>query len=78
MFAFFSPEHYRSTEVGLVGLQVWRGALLLSDLILAKPDHIRGKKTFELAAGTGLTSVVAATLAEKVVCTGEMTLFVHP
>ena len=49
--------------------QVWRGALLLSDLLLAKPELVEGKKVLELAAGTGLTSIVAATLAESVTAT---------
>ena len=49
--------------------QVWRGALLLSDFLLAKPELVEGKKVLELAAGTGLTSIVAATLAESVTAT---------
>jgi hypothetical protein len=46
--------------VDLVGLQVWRGALLLSDFLLAHPDVVRGKAVLELAAGTGITSFSTA------------------
>lgn len=48
---------------------MWRGALLLSDFLLANPKLIQGKKVLELAAGTGLTSIVAATLAASVTAT---------
>ena len=71
--------HYRLTSVSMVGLQVWRGSLLLSDFILnskeSDPSPFRDKVILELAAGTGLTSVVAATVAKSVICTGwEMKL----
>lgn len=60
----------------MVGLQVWRGALLLSDFILAQPQHFQNKSLIELAAGTGLTSIVASKFASKVICTGEYELIV--
>ncbi|TRY73255.1 hypothetical protein TCAL_07895, partial [Tigriopus californicus] len=65
----FQIEHCRSSEVDLVGLQVWRGALLLSDFILAQPQHFKNRHVIELAAGTGLTSIVAAKWARHVLCT---------
>ena len=48
---------------------MWRGALLLSDFVLANPQLLQGKTVLELAAGTGLTSIVAATLAHAVTAT---------
>jgi len=62
-------EHRLASSVDLVGLQLWRGAFLLGDFILANPDLIKGKKVLELASGTGFTSVVAAGFAESVIAT---------
>ncbi|XP_035510843.1 methyltransferase-like protein 22 [Morone saxatilis] len=50
--------------------QVWRGALLLADFILSKPATFRGATVLELGAGTGLTSIIMATIAKTVYCTG--------
>ncbi|XP_045766743.1 methyltransferase-like protein 22 isoform X2 [Maniola jurtina] len=64
-------EHSSKTNISLVGLQVWRGALLLGDLLihLGQTGTLNGKNILELGAGTGLTSFVAAMYAKKVVCT---------
>lgn len=62
-------EHHISTELQHVGLQVWRGALLLADYILSNPDLFRNKTVLELGAGVGLTSIVASFLAKEVICT---------
>ena len=62
-------EHSQATSVDLVGLQVWRGALLLADFILARPDLVRDKRVLELAAGTGVTSVTAGMFASAVTAT---------
>lgn len=64
-------EHHISTELQYVGLQVWRGALLLADYILSNPDLFRDKVILELGAGVGLTSIVASFLAKEVICTGN-------
>lgn len=68
-FSSITISHCTSSSVDLVGLQVWRGALLLSDFVLANPKLLQGKTVLELAAGTGLTSIVAATLAHAVTAT---------
>lgn len=60
-----------STKLQHVGLQVWRGALLLADYILSNPDLFKDKTVLELGAGVGLTSIVASFLADKVICTGN-------
>lgn len=52
-------------------LQVWRGALLLADYILFRQDLFRGCTALELGAGTGLASIIAATAARTVYCTGN-------
>ncbi|XP_076753100.1 methyltransferase-like protein 22 isoform X2 [Xylocopa sonorina] len=62
-------EHHVLTELQNVGLQVWRGALLLADYILSNPDLFRDKIILELGAGVGLTSIVASFLAKEVICT---------
>ncbi len=56
--------------MSLVGRQIWRGALLLCDLLADRPHLVRGRRVMELAAGTGVTSVVAAAWASEVVATG--------
>ncbi|XP_045526473.1 methyltransferase-like protein 22 isoform X2 [Pieris brassicae] len=64
-------EHSFKTKIALVGLQVWRGAFLLGDLLihLGVNGELEGKTILELGAGTGLTSFVAGIYAKKVVCT---------
>ena len=52
-------------------LQVWRGALLLADYILFQRDLFRGRTVLELGAGPGLASIIAATVAQTVYCTGN-------
>uniref|UniRef100_A0A3B3IIH2 Methyltransferase 22, Kin17 lysine n=1 Tax=Oryzias latipes TaxID=8090 RepID=A0A3B3IIH2_ORYLA len=54
----------------LLFYQVWRGALFLADFILSRPDVFRGATVLELGSGTGLTSIVMATTARTVYCTG--------
>lgn len=61
--------HTMATPLMDVGKQVWRGAFLLTDFILSQPITFRGATVLELGAGTGLTSIMTATLAQKVYCT---------
>ncbi|KAG7205441.1 hypothetical protein KM043_007433 [Ampulex compressa] len=62
-------EHSMSTELNLVGLQLWRGALLLADYILSNPNLFKEQTILELGSGVGLTSIVASFLAKEVICT---------
>ncbi|KAI4786552.1 hypothetical protein KUCAC02_037046, partial [Chaenocephalus aceratus] len=54
---------------GEVNPLVWRGAFLLADFILSSPDMFRGATVLELGAGTGLTSIVMATICKTTFCT---------
>ncbi|XP_044582074.1 methyltransferase-like protein 22 [Cotesia glomerata] len=62
-------EHSISTELQLVGLQVWRGAFLLADYILDNPSVFKNQNVIELGAGVGLTSIITSMLAREVTCT---------
>jgi len=56
----------------LVGLQVWRGALLLADFIIWKSkEEFENKTILEIGSGVGLTSIVAGFYAKKIICTGK-------
>uniref|UniRef100_A0AAR5PZF8 Methyltransferase-like protein 22 n=1 Tax=Dendroctonus ponderosae TaxID=77166 RepID=A0AAR5PZF8_DENPD len=62
-------EHSYSTSLDLVGLQLWRGSLLLADWLLDNSASFAPRHSIlELGAGVGLTSVVAAMFA-PVICT---------
>lgn len=50
-------EHHKATDLTLVGLQVWRGALLLADYIFHNRDEFKDKRVLELGSGVGLTGV---------------------
>jgi len=66
----FCVEHRLSTNLSLVGEQVWRGALFLADYLLHTSDQISaGARVLELASGVGLTSLVAGIHAHTVVVT---------
>ncbi|KAI8126198.1 hypothetical protein FF38_03531 [Lucilia cuprina] len=62
-------QHSEATEIRLVGLQVWRGALLLADYIFHQRNEFKDKQILELGAGVGLTSIAAGIYVNKVVCT---------
>lgn len=53
-----------------MGLQIWRGALLLADYILSHPSLFEKKNILELGSGVGLTSIVASLVANEIICTG--------
>ncbi|XP_017780316.1 PREDICTED: methyltransferase-like protein 22 isoform X2 [Nicrophorus vespilloides] len=61
-------EHSKSTLLGLVGLQIWRGALLLADWLIYNGKSIPDGYVLELGSGVGLTSIVAG-IYKPVICT---------
>ncbi|XP_063790330.1 methyltransferase-like protein 22 isoform X8 [Pseudophryne corroboree] len=63
-------EHTMATPLEDVGKQIWRGAFVLADYILWQRDLFRGCTVLELGAGTGFTSIIMATVAKTVYCTG--------
>ncbi|XP_051877862.1 methyltransferase-like protein 22 isoform X1 [Pristis pectinata] len=62
-------EHTMGTALEDVGKQVWRGAFLLADYILNNSYLFRDCTVLELGAGTGMTSIVMATVAKTIYCT---------
>ncbi|XP_072124845.1 methyltransferase-like protein 22 isoform X2 [Mobula birostris] len=62
-------EHTMGTALEDVGKQVWRGAFLLADHILNNPYLFKNHTVLELGAGTGMTSIVMATVAKTIYCT---------
>ncbi|KAJ8950646.1 hypothetical protein NQ318_010846 [Aromia moschata] len=62
-------EHQKSTVLDLVGLQIWRGSLLLADWLIHNNKSIsKDSYILELGSGVGLTSIVASMFA-PVYCT---------
>jgi predicted nicotinamide N-methyase len=53
-------RHALETPLAGVGLQVWAGALLLTDWVSAQGGALAGAAVLELGAGTGLAALAAA------------------
>uniref|UniRef100_A0A3B3ZZK5 Uncharacterized protein n=1 Tax=Periophthalmus magnuspinnatus TaxID=409849 RepID=A0A3B3ZZK5_9GOBI len=68
-----TEDNSESADVIMIGkdtaIDVWRGALFLADFILSEPRTFRGATVLELGGGTGLTSILTATVAKRVYCT---------
>lgn len=65
-------QHSMATPLRSVGLQVWRGALLLADLVLHRGAAAFGGATaLELGAGSGLAGLVLSRFASTIYLTGE-------
>ncbi|XP_076328724.1 uncharacterized protein LOC143234915 [Tachypleus tridentatus] len=63
-------NHFLYTPLNLVGLQVWSGALLLSDYLLCYGHKILSEHSvLELGAGSGLCSIIAGMFSSFVFCT---------
>jgi len=73
MINFYFTEHMNSTTLDLVAHQIWRGAFVLSDFILANAAKVfAGKTVLELGSGTGFSGIVASMVASKVIITGTI------
>lgn len=66
----------KSTVLDLVGLQIWRGSLMLADWLIHNHHSILSSDSYilELGSGVGLTSIVASMFA-PVFCTGKTNNF---
>jgi len=62
-------EHRLTTCLSDVGLQVWRGSLLLADYLLHNHRQFKSKNVLEVGSGTALASIVAASCGAKVLST---------
>ncbi|XP_078663933.1 methyltransferase-like protein 22 [Branchiostoma floridae x Branchiostoma belcheri] len=63
-------QHAMATPLDTVGLQVWKGALLLCDFLLHNQNVLKSHSILELGGGVGLVSIVAGAVgASKVYCT---------
>lgn len=66
-------EHKNRTSLNMVGMQVWRSALLMSDFIMENRDIFTNEQVIlELGSGVGLTGIVAAMYCKEVIFTGEL------
>ena len=55
---------------GSTGNQVWPSGSLLAELLLERPELVRGKRVVELGAGCGVAGLAAALAgASEVLCT---------
>lgn len=62
--------HQKTTNLTLVGLQIWRGAFVLADFLIHNREKFAKQRLLELGAGVGMTSIAAAIHAERdIVCT---------
>jgi len=61
--------HSLATPLKDVGLQVWRGALLLGDYFVHHRNRLTGVTGLELGAGIGFCSIVLAMVAKLVFIT---------
>lgn len=63
-------EHINRTSLNMVGMQVWRSALLMSDFILENRDIFTKEQiVLELGSGVGLTGIVAAMYCKEIIFT---------
>lgn len=53
-------EHEMGTPLRSVGLQVWSGALLLTDFILSNPEMFKDATVLEIGCGAGLVAIACA------------------
>jgi len=60
-----SIVHMMDTSMINVGLQVWRGALLLADFILGNHQIFEDCIALELGSGSGFAGIVLSTLAKR-------------
>lgn len=62
-------EYKLATELEEVGMQLWRGSLVLADYFLENHLQLDGKHVLEVGSGTGLASIVASMCGARVIAT---------
>jgi len=63
-------EHINQTSLKMVGMQIWRSALSMSDFIMDNRDIFTSDQVvLELGSGVGLTGIVAAIYCKEVIFT---------
>lgn len=67
-------EHLKSTDLTMVGLQVWRGALILADFLFHNRQKFGGQNILEMGSGVGLSSIAAAIHSKQNVCCTDIDL----
>lgn len=69
---YYIIEHINRTSLNMVGMQVWRSALLMGDFILENRDIFSSDQiVLELGSGVGLTGIVAAMCCKEIIFTGK-------
>ncbi|XP_050441506.1 methyltransferase-like protein 22 [Adelges cooleyi] len=63
-------EHINKSPLDMVGMQVWRSALLMSDFIMNRRDVFnKDQVVLELGSGVGLTGIVSAMHCKETIFT---------
>ena len=62
-------EHSLATPLATVGLQIWRGCLLMVDYIAHNEHRFSQRNVLELGCGVGLVSLVVGKVARQVLAT---------
>ncbi|XP_050526412.1 methyltransferase-like protein 22 isoform X2 [Daktulosphaira vitifoliae] len=63
-------EHFNRSPLDLVGMQVWRSALLMSDFIMYRRDIFNyNQVVLELGSGVGMTGIVLAMHCKETIFT---------
>jgi len=61
--------HALETPLDTVGLQVWRGSLLLADFLVDHEEQFHNCYAMEIGSGTGLAGIAIARVAKRVYIT---------
>jgi len=62
-------EHEMATELCEVGLQVWKGSLVLADFLICNHIEFQDKNILEVGSGTALASIVGSLCGANVIAT---------
>lgn len=78
---FSTPDRARDREALPFGSVLWPAAIVLSDLLVERPELVRDKRVLDLGTGLGLTAITAAALGATVLASDNHTdmpeMFAH-